>query len=110
MPSNELPQNAIDITTATDWVDRWRATTVNPPVKGFLIPQIDISSAMAESGFEDIRAYMGIELKDGEKIYHLLIVGVDAEGNDMVDPDLGQYVYDFTRPCPSLCSKTGPLK
>lgn len=110
MPTNVLPPNAIDINTATIWVKRWRETAANPPVKGFLIPQLDITSAMAESGFADVRAYMGIELVDDAPVYHLLIVGVDGSGNDMVDPALNQYVYDFTRPCPSLCSKTGPLK
>lgn len=110
MPSNTLPPNAIALSTAVDWVTRWRATTTNPPVKGFLIPQLDISSAMKESGFEDIRAYMGIELKANLPVYHLLIVGVDVDGNDMVDPEKNEYVYDFTSPCPAICSATGPLK
>ena len=107
MPNNELPQNAIEIGVATQWVDRWRASSENLDLKGFFIPKIDITEVMAESGVENIRGYMAI---NDSNEYHLLIVGVDSDGNDMVDPELGQYVYDFTEPCPATCSNTGPLK
>jgi hypothetical protein len=99
--------NTIPLTEAVDWVTRWRDSSENLPVKGFLIPEIDVTEVLNEEGVANIRAYMAI---DPSEEYHLLIVGVDADGNDMVDEAAGQYVYDFTRPCPSLCSKTGPLK
>lgn len=107
MPSNELPPNAIDVATAVKWVDNWRASSENLPVKGFWIPKIDMTQVLAEANVEDIRSYMAI---DDDGAFHLLIVGVDSSGNDMLDPDLGQYVYDFTRPCPAMCSNTGPLR
>ena len=81
------------------------------PLKGFLVPKVDFTEALAE-GAAAIRTYMGIDPTDEneETKYHILVVGVDDEGNDMLDPDLGQYVYDFSQPCPPMCSDTGTLK
>ncbi|MCJ8288182.1 MAG: hypothetical protein HRT58_02535 [Crocinitomicaceae bacterium] len=107
MSKTELPPNAIPIAKATNWVNRWRESDGNLPKKGFLIPKIDITEVMQESGVTNLRSYLAI---DDDLEFHLLTVGVDVEGNDMVDEAAGQYVYDFTKPCPPICSETGPLK
>lgn len=99
--------NTIPLSDAVNWVTRWRESSENMPINGFLIPEVDVTQVLAEEGVTNIRAYMAI---DDSNAYHLLIVGVDANGDDMVDEDAGQYVYDFTRPCPPMCSKKGPLK
>ncbi len=104
--------NTIDVTTATKWIDNWRNSdhSLNLPdnlfIKGFLIPGADLTEVMAETGATDARTYLAI---DEDSNFHLLVVGVDANGDDMVDEDRGWYVYDFTRPCPPTCSKTGPF-
>ncbi len=103
----ELPPNAIKLDKAVKWVTRWRESGQNLPIKGFLIPKIDISEVMAEPEVANLRTYMAI---DDNQAFHLLTVGVNAAGDDMVDEDAGQYVYDFSQPCPPTCSKTGPLK
>ena len=115
MSNTELPPKAIDLITATDWIERWRDPENNHKlvnssgelIKGFLIPGQDLTEVMAETGAVDARSYIGL---DPEGQFHLLIVGVDVDGDDMVNEDEGQYVYDFTKPCPPMCSKTGPLK
>ena len=112
MPTNTLPPNAIPVAKAVIWVNKWRAQDPRIlPLKGFVIPKIDLTEVLGEEP-TSVRTYMAIDPDDeGENTkYHLLIVGVDSAGNDMLDPDLEQYVYDFTRPCPSICSNTGPLQ
>lgn len=112
MSTNELPENAIDIDTAVLWVDTWRAEDPRIlPLKGFVIPKVDLTEVLAE-GAISVRSYMAIDPtnEDNEAKYHILIVGVDSEGNDMLDPALGQYVYDFSHPCPPTCSGSGRLK
>ena len=100
-------QNTIPVSQALDWVTRWRGSSEVMPIKGFLIPGADLTEVLAEKGVVNTRAYMGM---DENNEYHLLIVGVDDSGNDMLDEDQGQYVYDFTQPCPPICSATGPLR
>ena len=109
----ELPHDAIPLSQAVTWVNNWRNADnhnlVNAEgnvIKGFWIPSDDLTQALAESGAESARSYIGIDEND---VFHLLIVGVDGDGNDMTDELAGQYVYDFTQPCPATCSATGPL-
>lgn len=104
--------NTIPVATATKWIDNWRNSNHSLSlsndlfVKGFLIPGDDLTEVMNETGATDARTYLAI---DDDGAFHLLVVGVDADGNDMVDEDQGWNVYDFTRPCPPTCSKTGPF-
>lgn len=99
-------QNTIPVATAAIWTRRWRDSNHDLQINGFLIPGVDLTEVLAEPGVVDVRAYMAI---DDREANHLLIVGVDANGNDMVDEDLGQYVYDFTQPCPPMCGTPSPL-
>jgi hypothetical protein len=41
--------------------------------------------------------------------YKLMIVGVDTNGNDLIDDAAGQYIYDFTTGCPKVCDVNSPL-
>ena len=113
MPQNP-PFPAIPTSTAVTWVNNWRdpkRTISIDSIKGFYIPHQDVQDAMAETGAKNIRTYIGLEIKPDETHeFHLLVVGVDGDGNDIIDEDQGLYVYDFTQPCPSMCSNTGPLK
>jgi hypothetical protein len=99
-------QNTIPVATAAIWTSRWRASNRELQLNGFLIPGVDLTEVLAERGVVNVRTYLGI---DDSEAYHLLIVGVDVNGNDMVDEDLGQYVYDFTSPCPPMCGAPSPL-
>ena len=97
--------NTISLTTAQDWAARWRATP-GATVKAHLIPQVDITQLMAEKDVVDVRAYIGID-ENGEN--KLMLVGVDADGNDLIDDNNEQYIYDFTKPCPTVCCVESPL-
>ena len=99
------PTNTITLEEAQDWAGRYRANPANT-IKGYLIPEDDIVQLKDQPDVTDIRAYMGID-DTGE--HKLMLVGVDKEGNDLIDPDNGHYIYDFTTPCPTTCDTKSPL-
>ncbi|MBI9034332.1 MAG: hypothetical protein JEZ03_07665 [Bacteroidales bacterium] len=94
----------IPIATAIDWVRRWKHARKDQlwwaghVFNAFLIPHNDLQGILDE-GATDARAYMGINEREEIK---LILVGVDANGKDMIDADLYP-VYDFTTPCPPIC-------
>ncbi|MDG1331398.1 MAG: hypothetical protein P8P74_03665 [Crocinitomicaceae bacterium] len=114
MPESTLPYPAIATATAETWVNNWRdpkRTISIADIKGFFVPHKDVQDAMAEIGAVNVRMYIGLEINEDETHeFHLLVVGVDADNNDLIDEANGLYVYDFTQPCPSMCSNSGPLK
>ena len=101
-----MPTNTITLVQAKSWAKRWNTTAPSNKTKAYLIPQEDITQLMQEAGVVNVRAYNGI---DDTGVYKLMLVGVDANGKDMVDEANGQYVYDFTQPCPKVCDTTSPL-
>lgn len=107
--SKSTPVNTVDLADAIDWVNRWRNSTCaerDPfQLKGFLVPMIDVIQIIQEQGSANIRTYMAINPNDE---YKMLLVGVDAAGNDMINPSQGWYIYDLTQPCPPVCG-VGPL-
>jgi hypothetical protein len=38
-----------------------------------------------------------------------MLVGVDSNGDDMIDSQKGYEIYDFTQPCPDKCDIKSPL-
>ena len=100
-----MPKNTITLQQAQQWAAKWRLNPANT-VKAHLIPEIDITQLLAEEGVANVRAYIGIDENGTNK---LMLVAVNADGNDMINEDLGQYIYDFTIPCPSVCDVDSPL-
>lgn len=100
-----MPENAIPLETAQEWAARWRENPANT-VKAFLIPREDITQLLEESNVGDVRAYVGI---DEFGTHKLMIVGVNELENDLIDAKAGQFIYDFTKPCPSVCDTKSPL-
>ena len=100
-----IEQNVISLEKAQTWAREWRSNPENK-VKAHLIPQIDITELMAEEKVVNIRAYIGVD-ENGEN--KLMLVGVDEEGNDLINEAEGEYIYDFTKPCPNTCDVDSPL-
>lgn len=105
-----MAKNTITLETAQEWAARWnqyvndKNNVIN--LKAFLIPGIDFTQVMAEENVVDVRTYFGIDAQNKE---HLMVVGVDQEGNDMIDENLGLFIYDFSEPCPTLCNQKAPF-
>lgn len=100
-----MPTNTISLATAQAWAKNWRDNQPDT-VKAYLIPQVDITELMGEPNVQDVRAYCGID-ENGN--YKLMLVGVDANGVDLINEAAGAYIYDFTEPCPRTCDTTSPL-
>lgn len=103
-----IDENVISLETAQDWAERWREQPGfnDTTVKAHLIPRVDINELLAEKYVVDIRAYIGIDDKGVNK---LMLVGVDAAGNDLINAVMDQFIYDFTQPCPNTCDINSPL-
>ena len=121
-------KNTITLRKAIKWTARWRKlkACLNPQerCRAFNIPKIDLQEVLQEEGVASVRAYMGLQEQIDEHgnlkfIEKLVIVGVDAEGKDMLPVDESNnnaflfeedgYVYDFTAPCPDVCDDQSPL-
>lgn len=102
-------KNTVPKETAKKWMKKWKKMEKDynkkTPVNGFLIPLVDLQEVMAEPDVKNVRTYLGIDDEDMEK---LLIVGVDESGDDMIDEAKGQFIYDFTQPCPPMCGSFAP--
>lgn len=108
------PINTIPLSTAEQWTAEWRLQ--NPgKVKAFLIPVVDLQEVLNERP-DMVRAYLGIQVNpDGSQEDKLVLVGADKDGSiykDMLPPHQGSngnYIYDFTVPCPVECDPTSSL-
>lgn len=100
-----MPQNTITLEQAQQWAKNWRDNP-DPSVIAFLIPEIDLTQVMAERESVDVRTYLGI---DDDNKCKLMIVGVNASGNDLIDDSKGQYIYDMTSACQPNCDINSPL-
>lgn len=100
-----MATNSILLTQAKSWAGRWRQSS---NLKGFLIPKVNIDQIYAANPavVQDIRVYLGI---DDNNQPALMMVGVDAQGNDLIDEKGGYLVYDFCNPCPSNCDTKSPM-
>ena len=100
-----MAENTITLKQAQEWATTWRSNPLNT-VKAHLIPNVDIKELLNENNVVDVRAYIGVDEKGVNK---LMLVGVDINGNDLINDTNGDYIYDFTKPCPSTCDIESPL-
>jgi hypothetical protein len=100
----------IDLQTAQLWTANYR--TQNPEeLFGHYFGADIIHQILGESGCVGIRIYYAIDEKGERK---LLIVGVDAQGNDLLPIEgamngEGNTIADFSYPCPNMCPPDGSL-
>lgn len=96
--------NVIPLIQAQEWAAKWQECN---SLKAFLIQKDNIDSILAAGGGAvNFRGYLGLD-DDGDPVF--MLVGVDANGNDIIDEKEGYYVYDFNDPCPRTCSSGSPL-
>lgn len=105
-----MPRNTITLTQAQDWANRWNQNKVtyltNNDLKAFKIPKDVIDDVTQPRDVVDVRTYFGLDVNSDP---HLMIVGVDNDGNDLIDEQNGFYIYNFATPCPSYCNQTDPF-
>lgn len=93
----------------TTWRQNWnmygKSYTQGTLTRYFTMPLVDItefdnnrSSAVVASRF-----HLGMEINGTDSIPHLMLVGVNANGDDVIDFSNDQFIYDVTTPCPTSC-------
>lgn len=120
-PSAPIPLSQAEVYTQ-NWRDFNGSTTVNGvPLSSYLANAFtfdlqDIYDLMSESGITNVRFYFGYDSNEpapGLPIpMKVMLVGVDAEGKDMIYPaesSSASGIYDFAIPCPSVCDTSSPL-
>ena len=100
-----MAENTITLEQAQKWAQNW-INNPNKDIRAFLIPEVDLTQAMAEEKTVNVRSYLGIDDNGNCK---LMIVGVDAEGKDLINDKAGQYIYDFSKSCQPECDVNSPL-
>jgi hypothetical protein len=100
-----MATNTITLATAQGWAAKWQSDPANK-IKAFLIPKEDITQLFQYDGVSDVRTYFGMDESGNQK---LMIVGVDANGNDLIDDARQQFIYDFAQRCPDVCDTRSPL-
>lgn len=105
------PNDTITLAQAIAWTTTWRTQNPNA-VKAFLIPKDDLTGVLNESP-DAVRAYLAVDDQGEQK---LVIVGTELQKDgtykDMlpsVTGDNGNYIFDFTSPCPTDCDPTSSL-
>ncbi|MBC9812997.1 hypothetical protein H9Y05_11010 [Crocinitomicaceae bacterium CZZ-1] len=104
-----MEPNVITLQQAQTWAQNWNVNKLKffetRDLKAFLISEQVLQAVTAPQQVVDIRTYLGL---DEQMNPHMMIVGVDADGNDLIDYQNGLYIYNFTRPCPTYCPKSAP--
>lgn len=104
------PRNTITLSEAQNWAQRWNTEKItffeDKDLKAFKILGSVIKDVTAPTNVVDIRTYFGL---DENLEAHLIIVGVDENGDDLIDEDNGYYIYNFALACPNNCSKSNPV-
>ena len=102
-----MPEHTITLDQAQSWATKWNTDKItflqSNDLKAFKILGSVLDDVTAPSDVVDIRAYFGIDANNNP---HLCIVGVDANGNDLIDPASGHHIYNFAAPCPNNCSNS----
>jgi hypothetical protein len=70
-------------------------------IQGFLFGKTNVEEILNQRGCVSVRSYLG-QNPDGS--LELIVVGVDANGNDMLDK-----VLDRSHKCPPLCGDQNVL-
>lgn len=100
---------------ATTWTAAWQSAQNQLPC-AFIVDFSEITDILKEATPQAVkfRAYLGLDNSTSQATPRLILVGVDANGNDItsaVDRN-GQPVptfFDFNQPCPPLCDCNSPL-
>jgi Tfp pilus assembly protein PilX len=100
--------DTISLATFNTWTNAWvqygQAYTATTLIRYYTMPIVDLTEVLGEEPSAS-RFYQGLDTSSTPYTAHLLLVGVDANGNDMLDYSQGQYVYDVSHPCPPKCGK-----
>jgi len=64
--------------------------------------KVDLTEVLGERPAK-VRYHLGLDMTVIPHEPHLILVGVDNKGKDMLDYGKKEYAYDLTKPCPKYC-------
>ncbi|MEE1899895.1 hypothetical protein GN157_15645 [Flavobacterium rakeshii] len=102
MPIDKHTGEFIDLTEAKELTNTYQAAFPTEP-KCFFLGSDKIQSVIDQEGCVGIRMYRAFDVVRNEQ--NVVIVGVNANGNDMTDGLL----LDRAEKCPNVCDTTSPL-
>jgi hypothetical protein len=94
----------ITLEEAKSWAKKWRTSPPKELAYAHLIKGEVLSAILAAENVVDVRVYMGVDENGDQK---LILVGVDANGKDLIDTN--HLIYDRTVVCPPGCDASSPL-
>ncbi|MCA6363097.1 MAG: hypothetical protein IM638_08655 [Bacteroidetes bacterium] len=103
-------QNPDSATAAKPMLQAWiNFLAANPELKGTRALRFDMADVQ-NLGDQAVafRIYFGIRTNsDGSTQFDGMIVGVDSNGNDIVDATnpTASGIWDFAKPCPTVCDQ-----
>jgi hypothetical protein len=130
---------ALPLDTAVAYTQRYNALALeilkdSAPIKAYTIRAVDLMEALgmpleyaSSAKYSHVRVYIGMDSNNKFRLLLTPVEGADiikeVAGNDIIlkglftsgtvtsgDPVLdGEYVMDFTGPCPNSCSTYSPL-
>jgi hypothetical protein len=93
---------SITLTEASAMTKRFRDNSPSTAIIALVIGASKIQQILDQTGCEGLRAYYALDDSNNPQ---LVYVGVDADGNDLVNGVLG----DRNFPCPASCSSANAL-
>jgi hypothetical protein len=114
--SQDTIPEQLAITLTTNWRDY--ISKLDPQsnyIRAFNIPMIDITELSEFYKCPSVRAYLAMEVPGDVSTLKVVLVPVDAKGNDILEIPAQEglveqsTIYDFTSPCPQLCDINSPL-
>jgi hypothetical protein len=106
-------EDTISLAKFQTWVNNWstygKDYTDTVLTTYFTLPLIDITEFtenMATSGRDSVvaaRFYLGLDRDTIPNMPHIMLVGVNAQGDSLTNAGDKQYIYDVSRPCPTMC-------
>lgn len=102
MPMPPQRDHRIGRAEAAAMTRRFREGAGPKAERGGMFPRAAVQALLAQKGCEGLRYYFGRK-DDGSSA--LILVGVDADGNDMSSGEVLEWSY----PCPPFCGDPGDL-
>lgn len=115
-------QDTISLQEGEAITTNWRAYIQNYEpadkyIRAFNIPMVDITELAEFYKCTSVRAYLAMEIPGDISTLKIILVPVDALGNDILSiPGVDgatateqSTIYDLTSPCPQICDINSPL-
>ena len=102
MPMPPPQEHKISLDAAAALTRRFRTAASQGTELGAMFPREVYDRLLAQPGCAGIRMYYGL---DDQGKSAMVLVGVDKDGNDMVNGELDDVHY----PCPPFCDGTNAL-